>query len=257
MSKTNALTPEALHDLLESKFREYNHKGFIADDPLGIPHLFTLKQDVEISGLLAATIAWGNRKSIVKNARSLVEIMDNSPYAFVTGASKKELERLNRFVHRTFNGNDAIDFIMALRKVYRKHPSLENLFVAQGNAMDMIAAFRAQFVKGFGTTHALKHVSDPVSGSAAKRLNMYLRWMVRRDKAGVDLGIWRQLDPKDLMLPLDVHTGNVARKLGLLTRNQNDARAVAEVTRNLQQFDATDPVKYDFALFGLGIFEKF
>lgn len=246
-----------LREFLEEKVRQYNTRQFIADDPIAIPHLFRRRQDIEIAGLLAATIAWGNRKSIVNNARKLVQLMDDEPHAFVQGASVAELRRIDGFVHRTFNSSDALDFIAGLRRVYKKHDSLEDLFVAPGDALQKIIHFRKNFVRGFKTTHALKHVSDPASGSAAKRLNMFLRWMVRNDKAGVDFGIWKNISPADLMLPLDVHTGNVARKLGLLQRKQDDAKAVVELTTVLKQFDANDPVKYDFALFGLGVMEKF
>lgn len=258
MAKKNAKTTIThLQEFLDEKVVEFNTRNFIAEDPVAVPHLFTRRQDIEIAGLLAATIAWGNRKSIVANARRLVNLMDNEPYAFVRDASAAELKRLGQFVHRTFNGSDAQDFVRSLRKVYKKHDSLENLFVQPGHALEKIIFFRQVFVAGFDTVHAHKHVSDPGSGSAAKRLNMYLRWMVRRDKGGVDFGIWKKISPADLMMPLDVHTGNVARKLGLLQRKQDDAKAVVELTERLKQFDASDPVKYDFALFGLGIYEKF
>lgn len=246
-----------LRDFLNEKVQQFNTRHFIADDPVAIPHLFTRRQDIEIAGLLAATIAWGNRKSIVANARKLVQRMDDDPYAFVLNASAAELKHLGGFVHRTFNSSDALDFVAGLRKVYKKHASLEALFLARGHALEKIILFRQTFVRGFKTRHAHKHVSDPASGSAAKRLNMYLRWMVRHDQNGVDFGLWRKISPADLMIPLDVHTGNVARKLGLLQRKQNDAKAVIELTECLKVFDPTDPVKYDFALFGLGIFDKF
>lgn len=246
-----------LGDFLEEKYILYNTQKFIGDDPVAIPHRYSKQQDIEIAGLLAATIAWGNRKSILTNAGRLMEYMDHTPHEFVKAASAKELKRLSGFVHRTFNDNDALDFVMALRKVYQKHPSLEVLFTQPGHALEKIAFFRQVFIKGFKTQHALKHVSDPLTGSAAKRLNMYLRWMVRHDHGGVDFGIWKNILPADLMMPLDVHTGNVARKLGLLQRKQDDAKAVIELTDCLKQFDANDPVKYDFALFGLGVYEKF
>ncbi len=246
-----------IKEFLDTKVFEYNNKRFIEDDPISVPHQFSKKQDIEIAGLFAATIAWGNRKSIIKNASHLVDLMDHEPFNFVMHANAKELKRLEKFVHRTFNGNDAIDFITALKKVYTKHNSLEELFVAKGNAMEKVNAFRLKFTQYFKTTHALKHVSNPTTGSAAKRLNMYLRWMVRDDKQGVDFGLWNKISAADLMLPLDVHTGNTARKLGLLKRKQDDAKAVEEITEMLKLFDAKDPVKYDFALFGLGVFEKF
>lgn len=248
---------QGIKELLDSKVIEYNNRRFIEDDPIGIPHMFTHKNDIEIAGLFAATIAWGNRKSIIKNATHLMELMDNDPYAYVTGSKKSDLQTLKKFVHRTFNGDDATDFILALKKVYKKYNSLEELFAIDGDAMKRIEHFRAIFIKGFSSAHALKHVSNPASGSAAKRLNMYLRWMVRDDKQGVDFGIWKKISPAVLMLPLDVHTGNTARKLGLLNRKQDDAKAVEEITAVLKLFDVNDPIKYDFALFGLGVFEKF
>jgi uncharacterized protein (TIGR02757 family) len=248
---------ENIKDFLDSKVIEYNNKRFIEDDPISIPHKFNKKQDIEIAGLFAATIAWGNRKSIIKNANSLIGMMDFDPHNFVMNAKLKELKPIEKFVHRTFNGNDAIDFLGALKKVYAKHDSLEQLFLTGGNGLEKVNGFRLKFIDKFKTTHALKHVSNPATGSAAKRLNMYLRWMVRNDKAGVDFGIWRRISSADLMLPLDIHTGNTARKLGLLKRKQDDDKAVEEITNMLKLFDANDPVKYDFALFGLGVFEKF
>jgi uncharacterized protein (TIGR02757 family) len=246
-----------IKEFLDTKVFEYNNERFIEGDPISVPHQFSKKQDVEIAGLFAATIAWGNRRSIIKNARALISLMDNDPHNFVTHAKTKELKPIEKFVHRTFNGNDAIDFITSLKKVYAKHDSLEDLFLVKGNGLQKVNAFRSKFVHNFKTTHAIKHVSNPARGSAAKRLNMYLRWMVRKDKQGVDFGLWNKISTADLMLPLDIHTGNTARKLGLLKRKQDDAKAVEEITEILKLFDANDPVKYDFALFGLGVFEKF
>ena len=248
---------QSVKELLDSKVIEYNNRRFIADDPICIPHMFTRKNDIEIAALFAATIAWGNRKSIIKNATQLMEMMDNDPYTYVVESTKSDLKRLSKFVHRTFNGDDAIDFVLALKKVFKKYNSLEELFIVKGDAMKRIEHFREIYIKGFSSSHALKHVSNPAAGSAAKRLNMYLRWMVRNDKQGVDFGIWNKISTADLMLPLDVHTGNTARKLGLLNRKQDDAKAVEEITNVLKLFDSNDPVKYDFALFGLGVFEKF
>lgn len=247
----------SIKELLDSKVIEYNNKKFIEDDPISIPHLFSKKQDIEIAGFFASTIAWGNRKSIIKSSNHLMRFMDEEPFAFIQSASKMELKRIEKFVHRTFNGFDAIDFILALRKIYAIHNSLEELFLADGNALSKINGFRSKFVLHFKTTHALKHVSNPATGSAAKRLNMFLRWMVRNDKHGVDFGIWNKIKPSDLMIPLDLHTGNTSRKLGLLNRKQDDAKAVEELMLMLRKFDTNDPVKYDFALFGLGVFEKF
>lgn len=246
-----------IKDLLEEKTAQYNNRSFIPDDPICVPHMFSKKQDIEIAGFFAAMIAWGNRKSIVKNAKRIVELMDETPYEFIKEASPKEIKRLSVFVHRTFNGDDMMEYVKALRKLYAKHNSLEHYFLKDSPEVDRITLFRKEFVKGIKSVHAIRHISNPETGSAAKRINMYLRWMVRNDKAGVDFGIWKNISPSTLRLPLDVHTGNTARKLGLLTRKQDDAKAVAELMQVLRTFDPLDPVKYDFALFGLGVFEKF
>ncbi|HYG52021.1 MAG TPA: TIGR02757 family protein [Flavobacteriales bacterium] len=245
-----------IKELLEEKTAQYNNRSFIPDDPICVPHQFTKKQDIEIAGFFAAIIAWGNRKSIVKNASRLVEMMDNSPHEFIVSGSAQDIKRLSTFVHRTFNGQDMMEYARALRRMYAKHDSLEQFFVNDSAGLDRISVFRREFVKGMKTEHAMRHISNPETGSAAKRLNMYLRWMVRQDKAGVDFGIWKNILPATLRLPLDVHTGNTARKLGLLNRKQDDAKAVAEITNVLRNFDPKDPVKYDFALFGLGVFER-
>jgi uncharacterized protein (TIGR02757 family) len=246
-----------IKDLLEEKTAQYNNRSFIPEDPICVPHLFTKKQDIEIAGFFAAMIAWGNRKSIVKNAKKIVELMGESPYEFIRDASPKEIKRLSVFVHRTFNGDDMIEYAKSLRRLYAKHESLEDYFLNDSDELDRITVFRREFVKGMKSIHAVRHISNPETGSAAKRINMYLRWMVRSDKAGVDFGIWKRISPATLKLPLDVHTGNTARKLGLLNRKQDDAKAVAEITGVLREFDPKDPVKYDFALFGLGMFDKF
>lgn len=267
-----------LKSLLEEKTRQYNRPFFIEHDPVSIPHLFTKKEDIEISGFLAATIAWGQRPVIIRNAQRWMQRMDMAPFEFVTGASPKELKRLDDFVHRTFNGIDARFFILALRKMYAKHGGMEKVFAdglkkdrrrgaedaensalsapLRQNMQDAIIHFRDVFLSVKHEKRSEKHIANPASGSNAKRINMYLRWMVRRDKAGVDFGIWKSISPSLLLCPLDVHVGNVARALGLLTRKQDDWKAVEELTAKLREFDAEDPVKYDFALFGLGIFEK-
>lgn len=238
---------------LDEMYLKFNTIDFIDNDPVRIPHQYKKTQDIEIAGLFASTLAWGNRKAIIKNTEELLRRMDYSPHAFVMEAGKTELNSLKGFVHRTFNSSDANDFILALRKLYSTADSLEKYFIAEGNALDKIAQFRTHFVKGFKSSHALKHVSDPLKGSAAKRLCMYLRWMVRKDASKVDFGLWKQISPADLILPLDVHTGNVSRKLGLLQRSQDDAKAAIEITEKLKLFDQKDPVKYDYALFGIGV----
>ncbi|MEI6681893.1 MAG: TIGR02757 family protein [Bacteroidota bacterium] len=253
------LTTLELFSFLEEKYSQYNQPHFIESDPVSVPHRFTIKQDIEIAGFLAATISWGNRKSIVANASRLVQLMDDSPYDFLINAGPQDFKPFLGFVHRTFNGDDCLFFITALKNLYQKHLSLEPLFssVNQQGAAHGITAFRNAFLETSHLPRSEKHLSDPAAGSATKRINMFLRWMVRNDGKGVDFGIWQTISPAKLICPLDIHVGNVARKLGLLQRNANDWKAAEEVTANLCKFDPLDPVKYDFALFGLGINEKF
>jgi len=246
--------------LLDSKYLEYNTPGFIKGDPISVPHLFTQKEDIEISGFLTATLSWGNRQSIVKSALRLMELMDSSPAEFLINANENEYSRFLNFAHRTFKGEDCLFFLQAIRTVYLDHGGMETVFCSgyrkEGKIHDAINEFRSAMVKTPHLARSEKHIADPSKGSAAKRINMFLRWMVRKDDNGVDFGIWKNIRQADLMCPLDVHTGRVARKLGLLSRNQDDWKAVEELTANLRKFDTTDPVKYDFALFGLGVFEK-
>ncbi len=254
-------SPE-LKDFLEEKYDKYNRQGFIESDPISIPHQFTQKEDIEIAGFLAATIAWGQRVTIIKNANKLMNLMGNNPHDFLLSARLKDFQKFDSFVHRTFNGEDAVFFMKALQNIYKKQGGLENVFMNNSSnndaTLNAITNFRKTFFSIEHTHRTRKHISNPSENSSAKRLCMYLRWMVRNDKRGVDFGIWKSsLLPSHLMCPLDVHSGNVARKLGLLKRTQNDWKAVEELTANLRKFDAKDPVKYDFALFGLGVFEKF
>lgn len=261
------LSREELYMFLEEKYDQYNRSSFIEADPISIPHQFSKKEDIEISGFLAATIAWGQRVTIIRNANKLMELMDNGPHDFVLNHSAKELKRLAPFVHRTFNGVDCVYFIQALKNIYLKHGGLEQVFSVTADVKHSISNFKKIFFELKHAARTMKHVSDPVAGSSAKRINMFLRWMVRKDRRGVDFGIWgppsnsprrgEGLRPEILCCPLDIHTGNVARKLGLLKRKQNDWLAVEELTNNLRSFDPIDPVKYDFALFGLGAFEGF
>ncbi len=249
-----------IKEFLDEKADQYNTADFINDDPISIPHRYSLKEDIEISGFLAATIAWGNRKSIVKNGHRMMDLMDNSPYDFVMSHSDYELKRFKNFVHRTFNHIDLGYFIKALKHIYKNKGGMENIFKAHSSGDSIqpaIHQFKMLFFELPHPSRTLKHVSDPLSGSAAKRLNMYLRWLVRKDKRGVDFGIWKSINSSQLSCPLDIHSGNTARKLGLLSRIQNDARAVKELDTKLRLLDAKDPVRYDFALFGLGVFEKF
>lgn len=253
------MTHAELTHFLDQKATEYNQSFFIEHDPIQIPHRFSLKQDIEIAALLSATIAWGNRKSIIKNADSMMQRMDNSPFDFILHATPKDLEKLHGFVHRTFNEFDFKYFVLALQRIYKEHKSLEELFLIQPeeqNPKQAIERFRNAFFLG-EKIRTNKHISSPAKNSSAKRLNMFLRWMVRQDKQGVDFGIWQQIPTSKLSLPLDVHTGNVARKLGILTRKQNDWKAVEELDIALRKMDSQDPIKYDFALFGLGAFEGF
>lgn len=249
-----------LKEFLDVKVLEYNRPEFIESDPIQIPHLFNKKEDIEISGFLTATIAWGNRKSIINNAKRMMEYMDHSPFDFVKNHQEQDLQSLLPFVHRTFNGTDFITFVKGLQHIYNNHHGLEQVFSVANKQTSLQAAihhFKKVFFEIEHLPRTQKHVSDPLKNSAAKRINMFLRWMVRTDQTGVDFGIWKTLSPSQLSCPLDVHSGNVARKLGLLNRKQNDAKALMELDENLRKLDAKDPVKYDFALFGLGVFEGF
>lgn len=244
---------EQLKDLLNSKVDLYNQKDFIINDPISIPHIFTKKEDIEIAGFLSATIAWGNRKSILKNANKLMNLMDMSPFDFVTGFKDTDLKPFEKFIHRTFNNDDCIYFLWSLKNIYQNHNGLEEVFSKNGNIKDSIIYFRNIFFELDFPSRTSKHIANPAKNSSAKRINMFLRWMVRKDNNGVDFGIWNKIKPAALLCPLDVHSGRVARSLGILQRKQNDWKAVEELTENLRKFDSTDPVKYDYALFGMGV----
>jgi uncharacterized protein (TIGR02757 family) len=249
-----------LKSFLDYKVEQYNSPGFIKTDPVQIPHQFSKKEDIEIAGFLTATIAWGNRKSILNNASKLMELLEHSPFDFVMNHSETDLISLENFAHRTFNGIDLQYFVQSLRNIYLEHDGLETVFAkyAEANSLQMsIHQFKQLFFELPHPSRTQKHVSDPLKNSAAKRINMFLRWMIRKDAAGVDFGIWKSLSPAQLSCPLDVHSGNTARKLGLLKRKQNDGKALAELDDSLRKLDPIDPVKYDFALFGLGVFEKY
>lgn len=249
-----------LKEFLDEKVHLYNQPKFIESDPIQIPHLFSKKEDIEIIGFLTATIAWGNRKSIINNGKRLVNIMGNSPFDFVMNYSEDNKVKTEDFVHRTFNATDLDYFLKALKHIYSKHNGLESVFKNHEQEDSLQAAIH-EFKKFFFSlphpSRTQKHVSDPLKNSAAKRINMFLRWMVRKDNKGVDFGIWNTLSPSQLSCPLDVHSGNVARRLGLLNRKQNDAKALNELDTSLRILDNEDPAKYDFALFGLGVFEGF
>ncbi|WP_294248889.1 TIGR02757 family protein [uncultured Chryseobacterium sp.] len=247
---------EELKVFLDEKADLYNRPGFIGDDPIQIPHRFSLRQDVEIAGFLAATISWGNRKAIIRSADKMLDIMGNSPYDFIMNHSGKELQDIQgNSIHRTFNGEDFAYFISQFRRMYAEHESLENLFLLreeESNFMHSVERFRSRFL-GTEKHRSHKHVSSPYKNSSTKRIMMFLRWMVRNDRRGVDFGIWDKIDPKYLSIPLDVHTGNISRKLGLISRTQNDWKTVEELDLMIRKFDDSDPAKYDFALFGLGV----
>ena len=254
------MTKNELKEFMEEKVALYNHPTFIESDPIQIPHRYQLKEDIEISGFLAATISWGNRKMIIKNSLKLMEIMGNSPYDYVMNHTDNQLEKFDGFVHRTFNAIDCITFIKGLKNIYESHNGLEAVFAKNQKELSVqnsISEFKKIFFEIEHPYRTQKHISDPMNNSAAKRINMFLRWMVRNDKTGVDLGIWKSILPSQLSCPLDVHSGNVARKLGLLNRKQNDGKALLELDTQLRILDSKDPVKYDFALFGLGVFEGF
>ncbi len=254
------LNNKDLKEFLDAKVDQYNRIEFIENDPVSIPHLYLKKEDIEISGFLTATISWGNRKMIIRNAKQMMEFLGNSPFDFIMNHEESDLENLAGFVHRTFNSNDFIYFIKALKNIYKNKNGLEAVFKefsANDTLQPAIHQFNNIFFELPHSARIVKHISDPFKGSAAKKINMYLRWMVRSDNRGVDFGIWNSISPSVLSCPVDIHSGRVARKLGLITRNQNDSKAVAELDLNLRKMDNQDPVKYDFALFGLGVFEGF
>lgn len=249
-------------EFLEEKYLQYNTANFIEDDPVKIPHQYSRQEDIEIAGLFASILAWGNRKSIIKNATSILERMDNAPFDFITNFQIDDLKIFEGFKHRTYNSIDASTFIHSLHDIYKEHTSLGSYFKSafdKYNDQDKVLHhFKNDFFLNAYADRSKKHLPDPLKGSAAKRMCMYFRWMVRKDKNSVDLGIWNNLVPTSkLHLPLDVHTGNVSRSLGLLTRKQNDWKAVSEITNELRLIDPNDPVKFDFALFGLGVNEGF
>lgn len=252
---------DSIKELLDEKYSKYNTPEFIGTDPIAIPHRFSHKENIEISAFLTATIAWGQRPAILKNASRLMNLMDNNPYEFILGATEKEYKVFNGYCHRTFNSSDAVVFIQSLSNIYRNHGGLEAIFInsyqSTRDIRSCLAYFRKMFFEIPHNQHAEKHVSDITRKAACKRLNLFLRWMVRDDNKGVDFGLWKTIPSSALFIPLDIHIGNVSRNLGLLKRKQDDWQAVEELTDVLRSFDATDPVKYDFALFGLGIFEKF
>ncbi len=251
------MTREELKGLLDELADKYNREEFVEHDPISVPHSFTDTHDREVAGFLASTIAWGNRKAIVKSAHRMMTYMDGAPADFVKNASQSELDGVQSYVHRTFNGMDFRDFIVALRGVYQKHGSLggffESSYATNQDMRVVLSEFRREFFSCEHQPRCEKHLSSIDKGAACKRTNMFLRWMVRHDDRGVDFGLWRGIPMSALYIPLDVHVGNMAREMGLLTRKQSDWKSVAELTERLREFDEQDPVRYDFALFGAGI----
>ena len=253
------MMPEQLKDFLESKVKEYNRPAFIKDDPISIPHLFTKKQDIEIAGLFASVFAWGNRTTIISKSKELMQRMDNSPHAFIKDHQARDLKNLKSFRHRTFNEDDLYYFIESLHHHYSKHDSLEGAFFPTHDmdAEQGLIHFKNYFFSLEHLRRTEKHISSPLQKSTCKRLNMFLRWMVRNDDKGVDFGLWKNIKPSQLVCPIDIHVARVTRKLGLLKRKQVDWLAAIQLTEALRQLDKDDPVKYDFALFNLGVIEKF
>lgn len=250
-------------ETLDYYYEKYHQPFFIEDDPISIPHLFSKKQDIEIMGFFASILAWGQRKTIIRNCKRLIELMDSSPYDFILNHKDKDLIPMESFVHRTFNSTDLLGLIAFFKFHYQNNESLESAFVQthygrETNVTDALINFH-QYVVSLETTadRTKKHIATPIRKSTCKRLNMFLRWMVRKDDKGIDFGIWNQVTPAQLLCPLDVHVDRNARKLGLIERKQTDWLTVLELTENLKRFDDLDPVKYDFALFGMGAMKGF
>lgn len=270
--------PTSLSDFFNDKVALYNQPSFIPNDPVCIPHMFTKKQDIEIAGLFAAVFAWGNRTTIIQKSKELMQLMGQAPYDFCIHHTDKDLQKLLQFKHRTFNATDLLYFIEFLQHHYTHYKSLEDAFILpkekhsttrhskmklwddplQGPMAKALIHFQEYFFSlASAPPRTRKHIASPAKGSTCKRLNMYLRWMVRKDKNGVDFGIWTKLKPADLICPIDLHVARVSKRFGLLHRKQIDWQAAVELTNYLKTLDPKDPVKYDFALFGLGVIEKY
>ncbi len=251
-----------LKAFLDQKYLQYNTPDFIAEDPISIPHRFSRLQDIEISGFIAAILAWGQRKTIINKCTELFNLMDNAPYDFMMNHRESDLKAFLGFKHRTFNATDTLYFIQYFRQYYQQYHSLEDAFLSEHPEQDEnMEAGLINFHKQFFALEdypprTKKHIATPARNSACKRINMYLRWMVRDDSQGVDFGLWKKIKPSQLICPCDVHVDRVARKLGLIHRKQTDWQTAKELTANLKLLDPKDPVKYDFALFGLGVYEK-
>lgn len=248
---------DTLKPLLDAYYHRYNQSGFIEHDPISVPHRFTGRQDIEIAGFFSAILSWGNRKSIINSCNKLMERMDHAPYQFVCHYTAADLKQLIPFVHRTFQSTDLLFILEAFKEHFQMHSSLEPLFIVKSHPGDieqgLIQFHRYLFTRPYAPIRSRKHIPTPVRKSACKRLNMFLRWMVRTDPQGVDFGIWKNISPGDLICPLDVHVLNTAYVLGLISRNKSDWKTATELTQNLKLLDPQDPVKYDFALFGMGL----
>ncbi len=255
------LSKQELRTFLDEKHDAYNRPDFIKSDPIQIPHQFSKKEDIEIAGFLTSSIAWGKRSMIINNAQKMMSALHHNPHEFIINAEQDAIKQLPEVGHRTFKPVDFRFFIQSLQHIYRQHGGLEAVFSKalkdKGNMFEAISYFRKIFYELPHEQRTEKHIANTDKNSAAKRINLFLMWMVRKDKRGVHFGIWDKISTSELLIPLDVHSGNTARALGLLERKQNDRKAVEELTGNLKEFDHRDPVKYDFALFGAGVFEKF
>lgn len=249
--------PPSLKDFLDRKADEYNQPSFITSDPISVPHLFTKKQDIEIAAFFAAIFAWGNRTTIIKKSKELMQLMDMAPHQFIKQHAEKDLKKLMQFKHRTFNTTDLLYFIQFLKQHYNKHQSLQTAFKGETVEESLNYFYRHFFSLEDAPARTHKHIASPARHSTCKRLNMYLRWMVRSDDRGVDFGIWKNISPSVLICPIDLHVARVAKRFGLIQRNQVDWQTAIELTGYLRTLDASDPARYDFALFGLGVMEKF
>ena len=253
------MTKASLSGFLNTKVDLYNQPSFIFNDPICIPHLFSKKQDIEIAGFFAATFAWGNRTTIIQKSKELMQLMDMNPHNFCIESNPAKLKTLLHFKHRTFNTTDLLYFIEFFKYHYSKYESLETAFTMHGiTPEEMLTGFHHYFFSlDEVPNRTKKHIATPERNSSCKRLNMFLRWMVRQDDKGVDFGIWKNISPANLICPIDLHVSRVAKKLNILHRKQTDWQAAVELTGYLRTLDKTDPVKYDFALFSLGVMEKF
>jgi uncharacterized protein (TIGR02757 family) len=254
--KANKLSVSDVREILDQAVEQFNRVSFIENDPISIPHLFSNSKDIEVAGFLVALISWGNRKAIIKRALDWMDVMGNEPHRFIMEASELEWKELSRLIYRTLSSEDILELGMCLKRAYSSVSSLEDCFTAgfeMGGSKMGIALFREEFFRESKIQRTQKHLGNPSQNSAAKRINMYLRWMVRQDNSGVDFGIWKNIPMSALSIPLDVHSGNIARELGLLKRMANDWKAVEELDDQLRRINPLDPVVYDYALFGIGV----